>query len=93
MGENPSTSAIKPARMRSHAERFGDRCRGLRNYRTDTARSEQAGQGSGAMDEENDKTTYQKILAGGATRWNQGRDNKSPATVTGLDQTLFWLAR
>ena len=93
MGKNPSTSAINPARMRARAERFGDRCRGLRNYRTGTARSEQAGQESGEMDEENDKTTYRKILAGPATRWNQGRNNKSQAKAAGLDQILFWLAR
>jgi len=70
-------SAIKPARMRSDMHKFGDRCRervtiqelvledkGLRNYGTDAARTEQAGQGSKEMDKKSNQSAHRRIVAG-----------------------------
>ena len=52
-------SAIKPARMRSDERRLGVRCRErFRNYGTDSAGSEQAGQGCDEVDEKDDEMTH-----------------------------------
>ena len=68
-------SAIKRARMRSDVHKFGDRCReratnqelvledkGLRNYGTDAARTEQAGQGYKEMDKKNNQIAHRRIV-------------------------------
>src|SRR6516165_11304710 len=90
-------SAIKPARMRSDAHRFGDRCLGpihdqelvleeerLRNYGTGATRSEQAGQGCDEVDEKNDQIAHHRIVAGRGILRNLGRNNNSPATPLSL---------
>jgi hypothetical protein len=38
--------------------------KGLRNYGTDAARTEQAGQGSEEMDKKNDQIAHRRIVAG-----------------------------
>jgi hypothetical protein len=38
--------------------------KGLRNYGTDAARTEQAGQGSNEMDKKNDQIAHRRIVAG-----------------------------
>jgi hypothetical protein len=63
-------SDIKPARMRqslpraSHDQELVLEDKGLRNYRTDAARTEQAGQGSKEMDKKNDQIAHRRIVAG-----------------------------
>ena len=90
MGRSPSVS--QPARIRSHADRFGAGLPGaiqdqelmleqkrLGNDGTGTARSEQASQGSDEMDEKDDQIAHHRIQAGQEIPTNYGRNNNSPA--------------
>lgn len=52
----------------------------LRNYGTDAARSEQAGQGSDEVGEKNDQIAHRRFVAGRGTLKNHGRNSNSPAT-------------
>jgi hypothetical protein len=54
----------------------------LRNYGPDSARSEQAGQRSDAMDEKNDHIAHRRIVAGREILRNYRRNNNSPATAS-----------
>jgi hypothetical protein len=54
--------------------------KGLRNYGTDAARTEQAGQGSNEMDKKNDQIAHRRIVAGREILRKYGRNNNSPAT-------------
>ena len=44
----------------------------LRNYETDPARSEKAGQGSDEVDEKNDQIAHRRIVTGRETLRNYG---------------------
>ena len=54
--------------------------KGLSNDGMDTARSEQAGQGSKEMGEKNHQMTHRKMAARRGILRNRGRNNNSPAT-------------
>jgi hypothetical protein len=54
--------------------------KGLRNYGTDAARTEQAGQGSKEMDKEKDQIAHRRIVAGREILRKYGQNNNSPAT-------------
>ena len=52
----------------------------LRNWGTDAARSEQAGQGSDETDEKNQQMAHRRMVARRGIMRNHGRNNNSPAT-------------
>ena len=61
----------------------------LRNYGTDAARTEQAGQRSNKMDKKNDQVAHRRIVAGREILRKYGRNNNSPARGdTGVEMRL-----
>src|ERR1700751_3104138 len=64
----------------SHDQELVLEDKGLRNYGTDAARTEQAGQGSNEMDKKNDQIAHRRIVAGREILRKYGRNNNSPTT-------------
>jgi hypothetical protein len=54
--------------------------KGLRNYGTYAARTEQPGHGGDQVDKKNDQIAHRKMVAGRGILRNHGRNNNSPAT-------------
>ena len=64
----------------SHDQELVLEDKGLRNYGTDAARTEQAGQGSKEMDKKNNQIAHRRIVAGREILRKYWQNNNSPAT-------------